>query len=79
MPVRSESNGRRPAILDVAERVQQAADELGYRTQLAARSLSDVRSETVGVLVARLRNPLLAGVVERAGQVPLPGPFSRAL
>ena len=50
-------------------RVQQAADELGYRMNLAARSLSDVRSKTVGVLVADLRNPLLVDIVERAGQV----------
>lgn len=51
------------------QRVQQAADELGYRMNLAARSLSDVRSRTIGVLVADLRNPLLVDVVERAGQV----------
>ena len=50
-------------------RVHQAADELGYRMNLAARSLSDVRSRTIGVLVADLRNPLLVDVVERAGQV----------
>jgi DNA-binding LacI/PurR family transcriptional regulator len=50
-------------------RVRQAAEELGYRTNLAARSLSDGRSKTVGVLVADLRNPLLVDVVERAGQV----------
>jgi DNA-binding LacI/PurR family transcriptional regulator len=78
MPVRRRSNGRRPAIRDVAERVQRAGDGLGYRRQLVARSLSDVRSEIAGVLVADLRNRLLVGVVERAGQVPLPGPFSRA-
>lgn len=51
------------------QRVQHAADELGYRTNLAARSLSDVRSKTVGVLVADLRNPLLVDIVEHAGQV----------
>jgi DNA-binding LacI/PurR family transcriptional regulator len=50
-------------------RVQQAADELGYRMNLAARSLSDPRSKTVGVLVADLRNPLLVDIVERASQV----------
>ena len=50
-------------------RVHQAADELGYRMNLAARSLSNVRSRTIGVLVADLRNPLLVDVVERAGQV----------
>ena len=79
MPVRRGSNGRRLAIRDVAERVQQAGDELGYRRQLAARSLSDVRSETAGVLVAELRNRLLVGVVAWAGQVSLSGPSSRAL
>ena len=79
MPVRRGSNGRRSAIRDVAERVQQAGDELGYRMQLAARSLSDVRSETAGVLVAELRNRLLVGVVAWAGQVSLSGPSSRAL
>ena len=54
---------------DKRRRVQQAADELGYRMNLAARSLSNVRSKTIGVLVADLRNPLLVDVVERAGQV----------
>jgi DNA-binding LacI/PurR family transcriptional regulator len=50
-------------------RVLQAAEELGYRTNSAARSLSAVRSKTVGVLIADLRNPLLVDVVERAEQV----------
>jgi DNA-binding LacI/PurR family transcriptional regulator len=50
-------------------RVHQAAEELGYRMNLAARSLSNVRSKTVGVLVADLRNPLLVDVIERAVQV----------
>src|SRR3954462_2655650 len=53
---------------DKRRRVQQAADELGYRMNLAARSLSKTRSKTIGVLVADLRNPLLVDVVERAGQ-----------
>src|SRR3954447_19943345 len=54
---------------DKRRRAKQAADEMGYRTNLAARSLSNVRSKTVGVLVADLRNPLLVDVVERAVQV----------
>lgn len=54
---------------DKRRRVQQAADELGYRMNLAARSLSNVRSKTIGVLVADLRNPSLVDIVERAGQV----------
>jgi DNA-binding LacI/PurR family transcriptional regulator len=54
---------------DKRRRVHQAADELGYRMNLAARSLSNTRSKTIGVLVADLRNPLLVDVVERAGEV----------
>jgi transcriptional regulator with XRE-family HTH domain len=52
-------------------RVQQAAEELGYRMNLAACSLPDVRSRTVGVLVADLRNPSLVDVVERTVHQPL--------
>jgi DNA-binding LacI/PurR family transcriptional regulator len=50
-------------------RVQQALDELGYRPTRAARSLSKVRSRTVGILLADLRNPLLIDVAETAGEV----------
>ena len=60
-------------------RVQQAADELGYRMNLAARSLSNVRSNTIGVLVADLRNPLLVDVIERASQVLEDGGMSTLL
>jgi DNA-binding LacI/PurR family transcriptional regulator len=54
---------------DKRRRVQQAAAELGYRTNWAARSLSAVRSGTVGVLAADLRNPWSMDVVEAVGQV----------
>ena len=54
---------------DKRRRVHQAADELGYRMNLAARSLSNTRSKTIGVLVADLRNPLLVDVVEQAREV----------
>jgi DNA-binding LacI/PurR family transcriptional regulator len=63
--LRGEPNVRE----DKRRRVQQVANELGYRMNLAARSLSNVRSKTVGVLVADLRNPSLVDVVDRAGQV----------
>ena len=63
--MRGEPNVRE----DKRRRVQQVADELGYRMNLAARSLSNVRSKTIGVLVADLRNPSLVDVVDRAGQV----------
>jgi DNA-binding LacI/PurR family transcriptional regulator len=54
---------------DKRRRVQQAAAELGYRTNWAARSLSAVRSGTVGVLAADLRNPWSMDIVEAVGQV----------
>jgi DNA-binding LacI/PurR family transcriptional regulator len=50
------------------ERVRKAADELGYRMNFAARSLSAQRSGRVGVLVADLRNPTLIDVVEAAAE-----------
>ena len=53
---------------DKRRRVQQAAAELGYRTNWAARSLSAVRSGAVGVLAADLRNPWSMDVVEAVGQ-----------
>ncbi len=65
------SPGRRAAI-------QQAIEELGYRPNLTARSLSRRRSDAVGVLLNDLRNPwfvdLLAGLattLRSAGLVPL--------
>jgi DNA-binding LacI/PurR family transcriptional regulator len=51
------------------QRVLEAAEELGYRLNFAARSLSVVRSGTVGVLLADPRNPALIDVVETAREV----------
>ncbi len=48
------------------QQVRQAIDELGYRPNRVARSLSTTRTDTVGVLLNDLRNPwfieLLAGL-----------------
>jgi DNA-binding LacI/PurR family transcriptional regulator len=54
---------------DKRRRVQQAADELGYRPNWAARSLSAVRTGAVGALVADLRNPWSMDIVEAVGLV----------
>jgi DNA-binding LacI/PurR family transcriptional regulator len=51
---------------DKRERVLRAAEELGYRPNSAARSLSAVHTRTIGVLIADLRNPLLVDIVGNA-------------
>lgn len=42
---------------DTLERVQKAADELGYRPNLLARSLSKKRTNLVGLVIDELANP----------------------
>src|SRR3954468_22136694 len=54
---------------DKRRRVQQAADELGYRINVAASWMSAVRTKRVGVLSAGLRTPLLTDIVEQVGLI----------
>ena len=49
---------------ETQERVREVAQRLGYVTNHAARSLKNRRSQTIGVVVADLRNPYFLEVVD---------------
>lgn len=51
---------------DTRKRIHHAATQLGYVPNRMARSLGKGRSETIGVIVAGLRNPFFADLVETA-------------
>lgn len=54
---------------ETRERVLRAAEELGYRTNLLARGLTQQRSWALGLVVPDLRNPFFADVVAGAERV----------
>ena len=49
----------------VAKRIRKIADKLGYRPNLAAKSLRDGRSSTIGVVVSDISNPFFANIARQ--------------
>lgn len=59
-------NGGENVSEERRKRVLHAAEQLGYRPNLVAQSLSAGRREVVAILVANLHNPLFAEIVSAA-------------
>lgn len=57
-------SGARPVSADVAERVQRAADQLGYRPDAVGRSLRMQVTRTVGLVVADVTNPFFPMLIK---------------
>ena len=57
-------NGRNTVDPALAERVQQAANQLDYRPSSIARSLSLGRTQTIAVLIPELDNPMFQRVLQ---------------
>jgi len=53
----------------VRERVQRAAEELGYRPNALARTMSTGRSNTIGIVVGDIENPFFAQATRGAADI----------
>lgn len=53
----------------VRDRVQKAADELGYRPNALARTMSTGRSHTLGIIIGDIENPFFAKATRGAADV----------
>lgn len=62
-------SGNRPMSPELAERVREAASELGYRVNLLGRALRQQRSSVVGLVVPDLTNPFFASLAEHLSRV----------
>src|SRR5687767_5536610 len=59
-------HGTRHVAAGTRVRIQSAASKLGYQPNRLARGLRTRRTNTVGMLISHLRNPLVASYVEGA-------------
>lgn len=61
---------------ETAERIRQAAQEMGYQPSAAARSLKTNRSQVLGVIVNRLDDPFFGEIVDGIESVAQSGGYS---
>lgn len=54
--------GTGPVSEEVAQRIQAAVQELGYRPNRVARNLRSNQSSTIGLVVADIQNPFFSGI-----------------
>ncbi|WP_067177599.1 LacI family DNA-binding transcriptional regulator [Microtetraspora niveoalba] len=57
-------SGRRKVTPEIAERVERAAAELGYRPNAVAKALRDQTTGTIGMIVPGIGNPFFTTIVE---------------
>lgn len=63
------NNGPRPVSPKTQAKVKQAIEELGYYPNELARSLSQKRTTTIGLIIPRLTNPVFAEIAESLERV----------
>lgn len=60
-------SGNAPVSRETRARIEQAVKELGYRPNLAARSLRLNHTQTLGLIVPNIANPFFAEIVQAIG------------
>ncbi|NLE43607.1 MAG: LacI family transcriptional regulator [Chloroflexi bacterium] len=73
------NNGPRPVSAETRERVLRAIEQLDYQPSAVARSLKTNRTQTVGIVVSDILNPILAAIAKHAEDLLLPSGHSLIL
>jgi LacI family transcriptional regulator len=70
------NNGPRPVAAGTRLRVLRAIEQLDYHPSAVARSLKTNRTQTVGIVVSDILNPILAAIAKHAEDLLLPDGYS---
>lgn len=73
------NNGPRPVAAETRQRVLRAIEQLDYQPSAVARSLKTNRTQTVGIIVSDILNPILAAIAKHAEDLLLPSNHSLIL